>query len=123
MVHVHAIQTGDYVPQATLQELWGGRIVDIRNGDPRHGAYISKGAGIISAYVSKGAVGDLEAALTMNGGRLHHWSRGWWGGLTVREYRARVRGVSEADCVMIYAPDARASIDNDSVTIRAGRAT
>jgi len=28
--HAHGVQHGPYVPQAVLQERWGGRIVDIR---------------------------------------------------------------------------------------------
>lgn len=117
MWHVHLIQTGDFIPQRVLQDWWGGRIVDIRKAYAPAGAYISKSAGLVAQYVSKGGRGDLEAALAVNGGRLHHWSRGWWDGLTVREYRARVAGSDPRDCVMIYAPDARrAAQDNGSVT-------
>lgn len=117
MVHVHAIQTGDYIPQKVLQRLWGGRIVDIRAAHRGAAGYISKSAAAVAQYVTKGSTGDLEAALAANGGRLHHWSRGWWDGLGIREYRARVRGVSEADCTLVYAPEARAAVDNDSVTV------
>ncbi len=85
MIHVHAIQFGDYVKQAVLQDMWGGRRVDIRAAGVRHGTYISKSAGAVANYISKGGVAHLDAALSLNGGRLHHWSRGFWGG-PIRSY-------------------------------------
>lgn len=106
MVHVHAIQWGDYIPQAQLQELWGGRRVDIRSAQPRHGEYISKSAGKVASYVSKGGRDDLEAALDLNGGRLHHWSRGFWG-MPIREYRRSIAESIPRDCLLVFAPDAR----------------
>lgn len=106
MVHVHAVQLGDYVPQAHLQDLWGGRRVDIRAATPRSGEYISKGAARVASYIGKGSREDLDAALSLNGGRLHHWSRGFWG-MPIREYRARLRDQVERDCVLVFAPELR----------------
>lgn len=106
MVHVHAIQHGDYVPQAELAELWGGRRVDIRSAQPRHGEYISKSAGRVAGYVGKSASVDLEAALSLNGGRLHHWSRQFFG-MPVREFRRSVAGSVPRDCMLVFAPELR----------------
>lgn len=106
MVHVHAIQYGAYVPQRVLQDAWGGRRVDIRRADPRHGEYISKSAGAVAQYISKGAASDLDQALDLNGGRLHHWSRGWWG-MPIREYRRSIADQLPRDCVLVFAPELR----------------
>lgn len=106
MVHVHAIQFGDYIPQAALQDLWGGRRVDIRAATPRTGEYISKSAGKVASYISKGGSEDLEEALSLNGGRLHHWSRGFWG-MPIRDYRKSIADSLPRECVLVFAPDAR----------------
>lgn len=83
MKHVHAIQHGDYVPQRELQEVWGAR-TDIRGVTFGDGpaSYMLKDAGRVSGYSVKGAEGDLEAHLALNGGRAAHWSRGFLHGLT-----------------------------------------
>lgn len=106
MIHVHAVQIGDYIPQAALQEYWGGRRVDIRAATPRTGEYISKSAARVASYVSKGGVEDLDRALSLNGGRLHHWSRGFFG-MPIREYRRSVAKSLPRDCVLVFAPEAR----------------
>lgn len=109
MIHCHLIQTGDYIPQRELERAWGGRRVDIRAAQTRHGEYISKSASRIANYVSKGGTEDLDAALGLNGGRLHHWSRGWWG-MPIREYRRSIAEQIPRDCVLAFLPDVRASI-------------
>lgn len=106
MVHVHAVQHGDYIPQAELQDLWGGRRVDIRAAVPRHGEYISKSAARVAGYLGKSVREDLEAALSLNGGRLHHWSRGFFG-MPIREYRESVTESLPRDCVLVFAPELR----------------
>lgn len=106
MVHVHAVQHGDYVPQTHLQDLWGGRRVDIRSAVPAHGEYISKSAARVAGYIGKSAAGDLDQALDLNGGRLHHWSRQFFG-MPIREYRRSVAETMPRDCVLVYAPDLR----------------
>lgn len=106
MIHCHLIQHGDYVPQRRLQEMWGGRRVDIRAAVPQHGEYISKAASRVANYIGKTAAADLDAALELNGGRLHHWSRGFFG-MPVREYRRSVSNTVPADCVLVYAPECR----------------
>lgn len=106
MVHVHAVQHGDYIPQAELQDLWGGRRVDIRSAQPRHGEYISKSAARVASYVSKGGSDDLEQALGLNGGRLHHWSRRFFG-MPIREYRKSIAGQVPRECVLVWAPELR----------------
>lgn len=100
MIHVHAIQTGDYIPQVRLSDLWGGRRVDIRSAVPGHGEYISKAAARCASYISKGGVADLDEALDLNGGRLHHWSRGWWG-MPIREYRRSIADTMPRECVLV----------------------
>lgn len=109
MVHCHLIQVGDYIPQAHLEDAWGGRRVDVRAAETRHGEYISKSASRIANYVGKTAESDLDAALDLNGGRLHHWSRGWWG-MPIREYRRTLTESVPRDCVLVFAPEARESI-------------
>jgi hypothetical protein len=122
MVHVHAVQFGDYVKQAVLQEMWGGRIVDIRAAHTRHAGYISKAGAAVANYISKGGTAHLDQALELNGGRLHHWSRGFWGG-PIRSYEqdhaaskgmtyrlifdpatARSAGQSVPDAMVVPAP-------------------
>lgn len=109
MIHTHMIQVGDYIPQARLEDLWGGRRVDIRSAKPRHGEYISKSARSVANYQAKGAESDLDVALTLNGGRLHHWSRGWWG-MPIREYRRSVANSVPRDCVLVFAPEIRQTL-------------
>lgn len=109
MIHCHLIQIGDYIPQAYLQGLWGKRRADIRAATTRHGEYISKSASRIANYVSKGGRDDLEAALSLNGGRLHHWSRGWWG-MPIREYRKSISSQVPRDCVLVFNPAARKAL-------------
>lgn len=112
MVHVHAIQWGDYIPQATLQTLWGGRIVDIRSAVGRHGKYISKAGAAVANYVSKGGVGHLDEALTLNGGRLHHWSRAFWGA-PIASYEQDHRAPGARDWVLTFNPAAARSAGSD----------
>lgn len=89
--HVHALQRGPYVPQPVLQALcrreglgipW---IARARRAD-RASTYGLKGALAVYELKSAGAGDHLE----LNGGRLAHWSRGWWG----RPYREVVRALS-----------------------------
>jgi hypothetical protein len=90
--HVHALVRGPFVQQSRLQELcsregmgipWIGvwRPERVRG---RAGAYEFKG--LVGAYELKGASGDH---LALNGQRLAHWSRGWWG----QPYRALLKGM------------------------------
>lgn len=109
MIHVHAIQIGDYIPQTQLQELWGGRRVDIRSAQPRHGEYISKTAARVANYVGKSGSDDLDAALDLNGGRLHHWSRGFFG-MPIREYRRSIADQLPRDCLLVFNPEARCAV-------------
>jgi hypothetical protein len=86
-IHVHAIQHGSYISQRKLQKAWGNRIVDVRAvGDAAK--YISKSAALVAGYIGKEAQNGqdgLSLHLGINGGRLHHWSRGFFGGLSVRD--------------------------------------
>lgn len=109
MIHCHLIQYGDYIPQADLQDLWGGRRVDIRAAQARHGEYISKSASRVANYVGKGAESDLDEALTLNGGRLHHWSRGFFG-MGIRDYRRSIADSLPRECVLVFNPEARAQM-------------
>jgi hypothetical protein len=77
--HVHALQHGDYIPQAVLQEAWGAivhieRIEAVLEQQGRTALYVIKGTGAAN-YVTKGTTGDLVAHLGRNGGRTAHWSR------------------------------------------------
>lgn len=106
MIHVHLVQYGDYIPQAALEEYWGDSRVDIRAATPNHGEYISKSAAKVASYIGKSGLEDLDQALDLNGGRLHHWSRGFFG-MPIREYRKSVAGSVPRECVLVFAPELR----------------
>ena len=59
--------------------------------------------------MSKGGRDDLETALALNGGRLHHWSRGWWG-MPIREYRKSLAESIPRDCILVFSPEARGAV-------------
>lgn len=86
MVHVHALQHGDYIPQRALQAMWGRR-VDIRKVAGAQGAanYAMKEARRVAGYAMKGTHSDLLAHLDRNGGRGCHLSRGYLHGKRTRE--------------------------------------
>ena len=88
MIHVHALQWGDYVPQDQLQDAWGHR-VDIRAiHSDGIGAYVSKDALKVAGYTIKGTRASAQGMaefLELNGGRALHWSRGFLHGMTKRE--------------------------------------
>lgn len=86
MVHVHALQWGDYLPQQELQEWWGS-IVDVRAVKVTHkavGEYVTKSAHGVGQYISKGAAAEYDTWRDLNGGRPLHSSRGFFMGLGVR---------------------------------------
>lgn len=80
--HVHGVQWGTFVPQRTLSWAAARRgmgfrahIAQVRETD-RASAYGLKLAA--AAYSLKGADGDLERFLGLNGARMVHASRGFW---------------------------------------------
>jgi hypothetical protein len=79
--HGHLMQHGDYIPQAQLQDMTGGRIpyVEKLRGGSSGAGYALKGAGG-SRYMLKGAGGSeaLREHLELNGGRIVHYSRGFF---------------------------------------------
>lgn len=94
MVHVHALQWGDYIPQPTLQDRWGAR-VDIRAVKRTSGAvsqYMAKGAGAVGQYMAKGAADGFVDWRDLNGGRPMRWSRGFFHGLGVKEAIQEAKG-------------------------------
>lgn len=108
MKHVHAIQHGSYLPQKTLQSMWGDRIVDVRAVRDA-GGYISKSAARVAGYIGKGVSGGpdgLGIHLGLNGGRLHHWSRDFWGGMSIREAVAAARTqATQEEWITVFAGD------------------
>lgn len=87
MIHVHALQHGDYLPQRMLQDAWGHR-VDIRRVHDTDGAaaYTTKHAGRrLASYTMKGTGAQLTEHLDLNGGRGVHLSRGYLHGRTSAE--------------------------------------
>lgn len=96
MIHVHALQHGDFIPQRTLQRLWGRR-VDIRAIEARDGAalYALKEAQRVAGYAVKGANGTLTEHLALNGGRAYHMSRRYLHGRSTREVERIVDGVDD----------------------------
>lgn len=86
MVHVHALQHGDYIPQKDLQRLWG-RIVHIKAIKGAQGAagYAMKEASRVAGYAMKGTHESLLAHLQLNGGRGCHMSRRYLRGERTRD--------------------------------------
>lgn len=86
MVHIHALQHGDYIPQRKLQDLWGA-IVHIEKVKGSRGAanYAMKEATRVAGYAMKGTHADLLAHLDRNGGRGCHMSRAYLRGRRTRE--------------------------------------
>lgn len=93
--HLHGLQHGDFVPQRELQGMWGGRIVDVRAIKSAGGAaaYGAKSAiGRVAHYGSKGIEGNPTEHRGLNGGRIGHWSRGFFRGEGVRAAMIAARG-------------------------------
>jgi hypothetical protein len=92
MIHVHALQHGDFIPQRALQSMWGKR-VDIRAIRSATGAakYSMKEARRVAGYAVKNSHADLLGHLALNGGRGYHMSRKYLRGKTTREVEAIVR--------------------------------
>lgn len=84
--HSHAVQWGDYIPQGAMQEMWGGRRVDVRAiSRPAAGTYAIKEAIKTAGYTVKNGTETFERLsehLFINGGRVCHFSRGFLHGLT-----------------------------------------
>lgn len=80
--HIHGLQMGSYVPQAVLQDMWGGRIAHIKA--------LKFNTSMAAAYVVKEGLNSIRAAgYTMKHqegmSRPVHITRGYfkeWGGLT-----------------------------------------
>lgn len=103
MIHVHALQHGDYLPQRELQQLWGRR-VDIRRISDVDGAarYTTKHAARrVVGYTMKGVGAELEAHLDLNGGRGVHLSRGYLHGLRSAEVWALLHPPSPLNWVQV----------------------
>lgn len=86
MKHVHAVQWGDYVPKAVLDESWPHGFNEIE-GAKAATNYLAKG---VVRYVAKNLDGDgesIEAHMNLNGGRAAHWSRSFFAGMGRNAYR------------------------------------
>lgn len=86
MKHVHAVQWGDFVPKAVLDESWPHGFNEIE-GARAATDYLAKG---VLRYVAKGLDGDgesIEAHMNLNGGRAAHWSRQFFAGTGRNAYR------------------------------------
>lgn len=113
MIHVHALQHGDYIPQRTLAKVWGRR-VDIRRISDVDGAarYTTKHAGRrLASYTMKGTADQLGEHLDLNGGRGVHLSRRYLRGLTSREVWQRLHppGTLKWVQVSVWTSDADAA--------------
>lgn len=95
MRHVHLLQHGNFVPQATLQDRWGAitHITAIR-GARRATGYAMKEATRVAAYALKESRADFLAHLDRNGGRPCHHSRGYLHGKRTRDVEAILRGAN-----------------------------
>lgn len=96
MIHVHALQHGDFVPQRELAKLWGRR-VDVRRIGRPDGAslYSLKEARRVAGYTTKGTAASLAEHLALNGGRAYHLSRRYLRGLRTRDVEAIMDGVDK----------------------------
>lgn len=91
MLHVNVLQRGTYIAQAEAQRTWGGRVHAQAIAGARGAAgYALKEATRVTGYAMKESGRSLEEHLELNGWRLAHWSRGYFGGDTAREVRARL---------------------------------
>lgn len=105
MIHVHALQHGDYIPQDELQDAWG-RIVHIsRIHDVDQAArYTTKHAAARAvSYTMKQAAWRLDEHLDLNGGRGVHLSRGYLHGLRSDAVWRLLHPASELDWVVVPA--------------------
>lgn len=105
MVHVHALQHGDYIPQRYLQDRWGRR-VDIRRVHDTAGAarYTTKHAAArVVGYTMKGTAAHLQDHLDLNGGRGVHLSRGYLHGRRSDEVWSILHPPSELNWVQVPA--------------------
>lgn len=103
MVHVHALQHGDFLPQSYLQDRWG-RIVHVRKVDGHQAAagYAMKEALTVAGYVLKEARGaQLRSHLDLNGGRGCHLSRRYLHGKRSDEVWRILHPPDEHDWVLV----------------------
>lgn len=86
-LHVHALQHGDYIPQTEASDVWGGHVyLEAIAPNERVSRYVLKQAGRVAGYALKDAGEDTyRAHLDLNGGRVAHWSRGFFHGKTLDE--------------------------------------
>jgi hypothetical protein len=86
MIHVNALQKGDFVPQAIGQDSWGSivHVQAIKRSPSNVAGYALKEAARVAGYSLKegGTAEKLQGHLERNGGRLVHLSRQYLGGLT-----------------------------------------
>lgn len=103
-LHVHAWQRGGFIPQKLLSEVSRregmGVVADIRfvaNPDRRRAQYSVKSAGYTLKEAAKGSLSAQEW-IALNGGRLTHQSRGFFGegGVRVAERAALLDHFGEA---------------------------
>jgi hypothetical protein len=112
MIHIHALQHGDYIPRLTIQKKWGS-IVDIRTAQGTSLAvarYMAKDASGVAAYMAKHAQSGYAQWVELNGGRPFHQSRGFHLGLGIefcaREYNRAVVDHCPPDWVRLSVLDA-----------------
>lgn len=76
--HLHALCTGDYLPQRLLADRWGGRRVDIRLLRDHRGSYAHKRASAPGyAFKHSASSRRLTSHLALNGARVQHRSRAY----------------------------------------------
>lgn len=86
MKHIHAVQWGDFVPIAQLEDSWPHGSTGIEAARAATD-YLAKG---VLRYVAKGIDGDPESVeehMNLNGGRAAHWTRGFFLGHSRDSYR------------------------------------
>jgi len=103
MIHVHALQHGDFLPQRALADWWGRR-VDIRKVSDVDGAarYTTKhAANRVVSYTMKNTGRALQEHLDLNGGRGVHTSRGYLRGLRSDDVWRILHPASELNWVQV----------------------
>lgn len=97
--HINLLQKGpSKLPQPVLQAKWGGIVhVSRIKRASASGRYAMKEAMRVSGYALKEAGGKLDDHLRLNGGRLAHWSRGYFDGRRFDDVRRDLAGDSGSE--------------------------
>ena len=96
--HVNILERGPAkLPQAVLQERWGGIVHVKRIRSAGASKYAMKEAMRVTGYAVKESGTNLDEHLALNGGRLAHWSRGYFDGRRIGDVREALKSDSGSE--------------------------